>query len=279
MMTEPTTHAPRVTSHTYEGDGAPCTAEAYGETCGAPRDVHELDEGHAPLLPEREQEIRETHPGEWYDGPWTHGYVDSNGDEPAYCRVVHQESGTVLATLPDFAGPIALFIADAHDAVPELLAELDRVRAERDRYVAELERLNLEHWEDQPIRGVLDEIHAERCRQNEKWGEQNHPDVDPRDIPYVTHGYYASRADIWRQVNEERAKPSRSLGRCTGHPEGPHTHTAWDGVLLEEVYEALAEEDPARLRAELIQVAAVAVAWVEAINRRAAAPAEESSGQ
>lgn len=83
-----------------------------------------------PLTPEREQEIRESVLGEWYDGPWTQDYVDAEGDEPDYCRVVHHESGTVLATLPDFAGPIALFIADAHDAVPELIAELDRVRAE-----------------------------------------------------------------------------------------------------------------------------------------------------
>lgn len=94
----------------------------------------------APLSPEREQEIRETHPGSWYAGPWTQDYVDPNGDEPAYCRVVHHESGTTLATLPDFAGTIALFIADAHDAVPELLAELDRVRAERDEYAAALDR-------------------------------------------------------------------------------------------------------------------------------------------
>ncbi|MEU0393876.1 hypothetical protein ABZ208_14035 [Streptomyces sp. NPDC006208] len=84
-----------------------------------------------PLTPEREQEIRETHPGEWYGGEWTQDYVESDGSEPAYCRVVHHESGTTLATLPDFAGPIALFIADAHDAVPELLAEIDRLRQQR----------------------------------------------------------------------------------------------------------------------------------------------------
>ncbi|MEU1908442.1 hypothetical protein [Streptomyces hygroscopicus] len=96
------------------------------------------DQSEAPtaLSPEREAEIRETHPGEWYEGPWAQDYVDSNGDEPAYCRVVHQESGTVLATLPDFAGPIALFIADAHDAVPELLAELDRIRTWHENYKA-----------------------------------------------------------------------------------------------------------------------------------------------
>lgn len=40
-------------------------------------------------------------------------------------------------------------------------------------------------------------------------------------------------------------------------------------ILACEVAEAFAEEDPARLRAELIQVAAVAVQWVEAIDARA----------
>jgi hypothetical protein len=41
-------------------------------------------------------------------------------------------------------------------------------------------------------------------------------------------------------------------------------------ILREEVYEAFAEEDPAALRTELIQVAAVAATWVDAIDRRAA---------
>lgn len=102
-----------------------------------------------PLMPEREQEIRETQLGNWYDGPWTQGYVEGAGDDPAYYRVKHAESGTTLATLPDWAGPIALFIADAHDAVPELLAELDRVRAERDRYATQLDGLCLAKWEDE----------------------------------------------------------------------------------------------------------------------------------
>jgi hypothetical protein len=44
----------------------------------------------------------------------------------------------------------------------------------------------------------------------------------------------------------------------------------WVDILEEEVAEAAAESDPAKLRAELVQVAAVAVAWIEAIDRRAA---------
>ncbi|MFE7485485.1 hypothetical protein [Streptomyces sp. NPDC057552] len=102
-----------------------------------------------PMTPDREQEIRETHPAGWYDGPWTHNYVEGEGGEPDYWRVVHHESGTTLATLPDWAGGLAAFIADAHDAVPELLAEVDRLRAR----AAELE--------DRPARTeVLDEAAA-----------------------------------------------------------------------------------------------------------------------
>lgn len=40
-------------------------------------------------------------------------------------------------------------------------------------------------------------------------------------------------------------------------------------ILLEEVAEAMAESDPDKLRAELVQVAAVAVKWIEALDRRA----------
>ena len=42
---------------------------------------------------------------------------------------------------------------------------------------------------------------------------------------------------------------------------------SWDAILLEEVFEALAEADPVRRRAELVQVAAVAAAEIEAIDR------------
>jgi hypothetical protein len=42
----------------------------------------------------------------------------------------------------------------------------------------------------------------------------------------------------------------------------------WSAILLEEVFEAMAEDDPERLQKELVQVAAVAVAWIEALNQR-----------
>lgn len=113
---------------------------------------------------------------------------------------------------------------------------------------------------------VLDEIAAEQARQDAKWGQQNHPDYDPHDIDTVVRNEYAFRADRWKEINARRAES----GCEVKHLFPAESCTAWDGVLLEEVYEALAEEDPAKIRAELIQVAAVAATWVEAIDRREA---------
>jgi hypothetical protein len=89
-----------------------------------------------PTLPQdRLDEIAESHPGDWYSGEWRTEYVVSTPDEPSYYVVKHHESGTVLAELPDWAGPIALFITDAHDAVPTLVARVAELEATLERYV------------------------------------------------------------------------------------------------------------------------------------------------
>lgn len=102
---------------------------------------------------------------------------------------------------------------------------------------------------------VLEEVSHERAAQDAKWGEQNHPNGtgDDRhllcDVALPTYGTLASRA---RTVTDAHAR------------QGNLTYA---DILMEEVGEGLAEGDPRRLRAELIQVAAVAVAWVEKIDR------------
>lgn len=48
----------------------------------------------------------------------------------------------------------------------------------------------------------------------------------------------------------------------------------WMHLVREEIAEAFCESDPTRLRAELIQVAALCVSWVEKLDQRAANRAE-----
>ena len=93
---------------------------------------------------------------------------------------------------------------------------------------------------------ILPEIAAERARQDAKWGEQNHPDGT------------GMLGDLGRA---NRAKMACNSAASNGTLTYRH-------ILDEEVREAFAEYDPAKLRAELVQVAAVAVAWIECIDRR-----------
>lgn len=97
------------------------------------------------------------------------------------------------------------------------------------------------------LAGVLEQVATERGRQDEKWGPQNHPDGT---------GQYPETidADVARMACQQAA-------------EGGYLD--WLHILREETAEAFAESDPARLRRELVQVAAVAVAWIQALDRRA----------
>jgi hypothetical protein len=95
---------------------------------------------------------------------------------------------------------------------------------------------------------VLLEVLSERGRQDAKWGMQNHFNYGDY-IPIPT-------ADAARDLCDQRHK----LGVGS-----------WADIALEEfaeaVEEALAGNSPA-LRTELIQLAAVCVAWVECIDRK-----------
>jgi len=96
---------------------------------------------------------------------------------------------------------------------------------------------------------VLSEVLAERIRQDIQWNEQNHPDGT---------GITAEQRKL---ADNARAMCQQAFAEGRGD---------WAHILVEEVREALAESDPAKLRAELVQVGAVAVAWIECIDRRVA---------
>ena len=93
---------------------------------------------------------------------------------------------------------------------------------------------------------IFEEIRKERQRQDEKWGKQNHPMLD---VP-LTLEAMLDNAKSYKALNDSRINPN------------------WFLILLEEVYEAFAEIEPEKQRAEMIQVAAVAVQIIEYLDRR-----------
>lgn len=95
---------------------------------------------------------------------------------------------------------------------------------------------------------ILAEVAAERARQDEKFGAQHHRNGTGS----------PSQVDLAR-IAKTWCEDSFGSGYGT-----------WADVLAKQVAEAFAERDPVKLRAELIQVAATTVCWIEAIDRREA---------
>jgi hypothetical protein len=90
------------------------------------------------------------------------------------------------------------------------------------------------------------EIMQEHERQDEKWGEQNHPMLStafPRDK-------IVNMRNAYQQVNDEKTK------KC------------WFSIFMEKILEVSIETDPIKQREEMIQVAAVAVQIIERLDRR-----------
>jgi hypothetical protein len=105
---------------------------------------------------------------------------------------------------------------------------------------------------------VLAEIAAERLRQEEKWGECDYPSVDPEfaAMPRAMCSVYGVLSE---EVAKQRTDDADQRGACT-----------FAHVAVEELAEALSAPDELARREELVQLGAVVVKWLGAIDRRAA---------
>jgi hypothetical protein len=98
----------------------------------------------------------------------------------------------------------------------------------------------------EPISRVLAEVAGERARQDARWGVSNHPDGT---------GSFSSTGTA--RLATTACKIAFGMGFGT-----------WRHIMDEAVAKAFAQTAGGTLRARLIDVAAVAVAWVEDIDRR-----------
>jgi hypothetical protein len=94
---------------------------------------------------------------------------------------------------------------------------------------------------------VLAEVEAERTRQDAKWGQQDH---------------------AWVGAGMRYEAPSSEVARARCEYRFALRTGTYADILLEEVYEAIDALDDHEARKELVQVAAVAVAAIQAIDRR-----------
>lgn len=98
---------------------------------------------------------------------------------------------------------------------------------------------------------IFSAIEAERLRQDELWGEQNHPI-----LASTMESERKTLKEIlvqFRKINEQAAE----VGNLSWYP-----------IIMEEVFEALTETDEEAQIEELIQAAAVLVAMIECLYRK-----------
>ncbi len=104
-----------------------------------------------------------------------------------------------------------------------------------------------EAW--QSLIKVTDAVIAERTRQDAKWGEQNHPSV-----PHDACASLGLPVEMYAKILNEDAVDAGAL--------------TWGHIALEEFVEAVCARDETHRREELVQLAAVCVAWIQCIDRR-----------
>lgn len=104
---------------------------------------------------------------------------------------------------------------------------------------------------------IFKEIKQERFEQDAKWGEQNHPILDPVLID----------RDALRMCQEYEI-PSENRARQNVEVLSKRGDLTYMHILIEELSEsASCGTDTKQLREELIQSAAVLVAMIESLDR------------
>lgn len=113
---------------------------------------------------------------------------------------------------------------------------------------------------------VLVEVAHERARQFAQYGANE-------DIPL---GMGPSVRWLAPYTPHDARTVERVLRQDYEERERQHGTPSWMTLIREEVAEAFSEGDPVKLRAELLQVAALAVSAIEKMDARAAAETEEN---
>ncbi|OHU48130.1 hypothetical protein [Mycobacteroides chelonae] len=126
---------------------------------------------------------------------------------------------------------------------------------------------------------VLQLVAAERQRQQDKWGEQNHPGIDTDDVLLFHEAAprlpgIITPAAFTLHIAARHGVPTANDARDVLQRFAAAGKATWARILLEEFAEAIEaaalvainESRVEHLRTELIQVAAVAVQWAEKLG-------------
>lgn len=107
---------------------------------------------------------------------------------------------------------------------------------------------------------ILREVIEERKSQDSKWGEQNWPCLD-QTLLNREGGCTEER------MCEEYDIPTQTRAKSVVDIKVERGDLTYADIALEEFCEVIGEFDPIKRRAELVQLTAVCIAWLEKIDR------------
>lgn len=102
-------------------------------------------------------------------------------------------------------------------------------------------------------RKIYDEIRGERIWQTDKWGEQNHDSVPDDRSALIRCQMVGLASELRAKLNCDDAVKDKRL--------------TWAHIAVEELAEAVSARNEDTRREELVQLAAVVVAWIDCIDR------------
>ena len=109
----------------------------------------------------------------------------------------------------------------------------------------------MNEYKEEDTEKVVRDLLTRRAKNYAKWGLQHHPGGSFLEGP--TGG-------TWQVVGAHLERIARVQLEL-------YHNTCWSAILAEEVGEALVAATPEQIRSELLDVAAVCIAWAEDIDR------------
>ena|ERR1700733_1526735 len=106
---------------------------------------------------------------------------------------------------------------------------------------------------------IFGQIEDERRRQDQKWGPQSWPDGTGEDNTVTSFPKTPTNKTIMEDTK---------LTLALGMNRADRKDVTWWNIFKEEAFEAGCEKEWTALRAEIIQAAAVLVAWIEDGDQR-----------
>lgn len=108
---------------------------------------------------------------------------------------------------------------------------------------------------------IYEEILLERHLQDQKWGVQDHPSLSPN----IIKGPNSNSAE---RANRHYGLPPVDKAKYVADEAAKKGDLTWSHIAVEELAEVVSADNDIHRRHELVQLAAVCVAWIESLDRK-----------